>query len=80
MLDDLKAIFEEWKNEQSEKERKQAQQKEKEQYLTAEEACQLLRVTKPTLWRWHKENYLVPVKVGRKNYYRQSDIDALRRS
>ncbi len=34
-----------------------------------------------TLWRWEKKyNYLVPVKIGVKVFYRRSDIDALIRS
>ena len=79
MLDDLKAIFEEWKNEQSENERKQAQEAQKDEYLTVEQVGKLLDVSKPTLWRWAKVGYLKPVKVGHKNFYRKSDIDALRK-
>lgn len=77
MLDDLKQIFNEWRAEQQKKE--QQQQDKKEAYLSTEMVCDLLQVTKPTLWRWQKLNYLVPVKVGRKNFYKQSDIDALRK-
>ena len=79
MLDDLKSIFEEWKAEQVENERKQAQEAQKDEYLTVEQVGKLLDVSKPTLWRWAKIGYLIPVKVGHKNYYRQSDIDALRK-
>lgn len=45
--------------------------------LSADEVSKRLSVTKATLWRWKKLNYLVPVKVGRKNFYRKSDLDAL---
>ena len=75
-LADLRQIFNEWRTEQQKKEQ---QQEKKEAYLSTEMVCDLLRVTKPTLWRWGKLNYLVPVKVGRKNFYKQSDIDALRK-
>lgn len=45
--------------------------------VSAVEVCKMLGITKATLWRWAKLNYLVPVKVGRKNFYRKSDLDAL---
>lgn len=78
-LDDLRTIFAEWRDEQKEKEQQTVKEKENEGYLTTVEACKLLSVTKPTLWRWAQIKYLVPVKVGKKNFYRQSDIDALRK-
>ncbi len=49
-----------------------------EVYLSADEAAKELQVTKPTLWRWDKNGYLQPVKVGRKCLYRLSDINSLR--
>lgn len=45
--------------------------------VSAAEVCKMLGITKATLWRWANLNYLVPVKVGRKNFYRKSDLDAL---
>ena len=79
-IDDLRQLFGEWQAEQRERESlEREQQTKKEEYLTADEACRLLSVTKPTLWRWAQIKYLVPVKVGRKNYYRVADIDALRK-
>ena len=53
--------------------KKKAEAKE-EKLLTREEVCDQLAVTKPTLWRWAKRGYLVPVKVGNRPLYRQSDI------
>ena len=32
---------------------------------------------KITLWQWDKSRYLVPVKIGRKVFYRKGDIDKL---
>ena len=78
-LHDLRELFAEWREEQREKELKQVQMMEKDKYLTTDEVCEMLQVTKPTLWRWQQLNYLVPTKVGRKNFYKQSDIDALRK-
>ena len=79
-LDDLRQLFSEWRDEQRENERRELeQQTKKDEYLATEEVCKLFGVTKPTLWRWAQIKYLVPVKVGRKNYYRVADIEALRK-
>ena len=49
-----------------------------EKFLSVDEVAEELKVTKPTLWRWDKNGYLQPVKVGRKCLYRLSDINSLR--
>lgn len=66
----LSLIFEAQKLKESEK--------KDEVYLSADEAAKELQITKPTLWRWDKNNYLKPVKLGRRCLYRLSDIDNLR--
>lgn len=48
-----------------------------ETHLTTEQAVELLGKDKSTLWRWAKEKYLVPVKVGRSNLYKKEDIQAI---
>lgn len=48
-----------------------------ETYLTEDEVKQMLDVSHSTLWRWQKQVYLSPVKIGRKNRYRKSEIEAL---
>lgn len=79
-IDDLRQLFTEWRDEQRENERQEReQQAKKEQYLATEDVCKVLSVTPPTLWRWAQIKYLVPVKVGRKNFYKASDIEALRK-
>lgn len=76
-MDDLRQLFGEWQRERENQEREQ--QSKKDEYMTTEEVCKLLDVTKPTLWRWAQIKYLVPVKVGRKNFYKASDIEVLRK-
>ena len=41
------------------------------------EVKQLLGVGERALWNWNKTGYLKIVKVGKKVYYRKSDIDNL---
>lgn len=67
---DLKELFLDWK-EESELNRK----KEIETLLTPDEVANKYRISKVTLWRWAKDGLLKPVKMGRKSFYRQSDIE-----
>lgn len=46
--------------------------------LTPDEAAKQLHISKVTLWRWDNCGYLKPVRIGRKTYYRQSDLDAIK--
>ena len=54
---------------------------EKSQYcdelLTIEEVCELLKVTKMTLYRWDKLGILKKIDVGGKRRYRKSDVEAV---
>ena len=45
-----------------------------EELLTIADVCQLLGVTKPTLWRWDKMGYLCKVMVGNRIHYRKEDV------
>ncbi len=49
-----------------------------EEYLTPQEVAKICGVTGNTLWRWNRDKYLCNVKLGRKNFYRKSDIEKLR--
>ncbi len=46
-------------------------------YLSPNQVVKILNVSKSTLWRWAKQNYLVPIEVGGKRRYRMSDINRL---
>ena len=41
---------------------------------SAAQAAKMMGVGMTTLWRWHKENYLVPACVGRKRLYWLSEV------
>lgn len=45
--------------------------------ITKKEAMQGFNVSHTTLWKWQKTGYLTPVKVGKRVYYRRSDIEKL---
>ena len=52
-------------------------EKKKETYLTPDEVADMVGVSKNTLWRWEKEKYLIPIKVGRKSRYKLSDVKSI---
>ena len=47
------------------------------EYIPKKEAIDLLGVCDATLWHWARSGYLVPVKLGRRVFYRRSDIQRL---
>lgn len=53
------------------------QEKSDDQVLTPDEVAAMLGCSTNTLWRWARQGYLVPVKIGRKPRYRASDVEAL---
>lgn len=48
-----------------------------ESYPTVDEVVSILGVSKTTLWRWNKINYLNTVEVGGKRRYKMSDVKRL---
>jgi predicted DNA-binding transcriptional regulator AlpA len=45
--------------------------------LTRKEVCELFGVTEATLFNWNNEKILVNYKVGRRVYYKKSDVLAI---
>lgn len=70
---DLKEFFEDLQEERKTASLPQQQ----ETNLTLEEVLAILHITKSTIWRWGKQGYLVPIRVGRRKFYKKSDIDKL---
>ena len=50
-----------------------------ETLLTVRQAASLLGVDRSTLWRWEKEGYLKPVRIGRKVRYPMYAIEAIKK-
>lgn len=52
-------------------------QQSEEIMLSADQVCEVLGISANSLWRWGKSGYLRGKKVGRKVFYRKSDVDSL---
>lgn len=53
---------------------KDPSQEENDKLLSTNQVMARLGKNRSTLWRWEKNNYLRPVKVGGLNYYKESEI------
>ena len=53
----------------------QEKQEAPNEYLTPEETCNLLSITKPTLWRYVKRGTVKKYTFENKVYYRRSEIE-----
>ena len=49
----------------------------REPKLTIKQVSQRLGVDPSTLWRWERDGYLIPTRLGRKVLYNESDIAAI---
>ncbi len=47
-----------------------------EKYLTTDQVCELLNITRVTLWAWDKKGITSPLRIGNLKRYRLSDIEA----
>jgi hypothetical protein len=45
-----------------------------EELLTKKQACDFLKVTPTTLWRWHKEGKIETYGIGKIRYYKKADL------
>ena len=54
-------------------------EKRDESLVTIKQASALLDVDRSTLWRWEKDGYLKPVRIGRKVRYPMYSINALKK-
>ena len=52
----------------------EAQREAEEKLLTTEEACQLARVSRPTLHRWKSKGLIPFIKIGKNIRYKESDL------
>ena len=50
---------------------------DKPEYLNTDQTAKCLQVDRSTLWRWAKNKYLCPVKVGHKLLYKVADVERI---
>ena len=75
--DELREIVKDAVKEERERTEKRIREAKEVAAVSRNEASRMLSVSLNTLWRWAKDGYLVPRKVGTKVMYLKSDIDNL---
>lgn len=75
---DLRELFDDWQAEsraQLEAVKASCQQPSDDTLMTANEVRKDTRLSASTLWKLEKQKKLIPVRIGRRVFYRRSDID-----
>lgn len=52
------------------------QRQEENEFMTRKQVEEMLHVNRTTLWRWEKDKYLCPVRIGRRVLYRRESVIA----
>ncbi len=47
------------------------------QFMTGKKVCELLDISRVTLWQWDKKGITKPIRMGNLKRYKSSDIDAI---
>lgn len=72
---DLKDLIQEVKEDTAKQIREAERRNREEVFYTPDEVCELLKVSKTTLWQWEKKDgILVSIAIGGARRYRLSDI------
>ena len=77
-LNDLKELFNHIYDEREAEKKAVAENEHDNELVGADDTAKILGVKKNSLWRWSKSGYLIPVKIGRKCFYKQVDIDRIK--
>jgi predicted DNA-binding transcriptional regulator AlpA len=48
-----------------------------DKYLTAEQVCEKLAISRVTLWSWDKKKITNPIRLGNLKRYKLSEIEAI---
>ena len=56
---------------------KESDSSDQESLITKKEVMEKLNISSTTLWIWEKRKYLVPIKIGRRIFYKRQDIEDL---
>lgn len=49
-------------------------QQDANQFMKIQEVCNLLRISKPTIYAWIEKGVLVPIKIQGRVYYNREDV------
>ncbi len=77
-LNDLKELFNHICEERDAEKKSMIDNEHDNELRSADDTAKILGVKKNSLWRWSKSGYLTPVKIGRKCFYKQADIDRIK--
>lgn len=78
-LEDLANIVSYIMREERERIREEETLNKERATLSVDETITMLGVSKSTLWKWEKAGMLIPLRLGKKVLYKQSDIDEMLR-
>ena len=78
--DDLRVFLAEVVQEVMNKEKAAQAARNADETMTQKEVCKFLNVSKSTLWRWERDNYLLPTgRMGRSPQYLKSDVQRIKK-
>lgn len=75
--DDLREVMKSFYQEERERTEQAIKRHRENPTLDRKQTAKLLGVSLATLWKWAKDGYLVPAKIGTKVLYKPSDIDEI---
>ncbi len=56
---------------------KQVSQEPEYRYITGNKVCEILEISRVTLWQWDKKGITKPIRMGNLKRYKLSDINAI---
>ena len=78
--DDLRVFLAEVAQEVMNKEKAAEAARNADETMTQKEVCKFLNISKSTLWRWERDNYLLPAgRMGRSPQYLKSDVQRIKK-
>ena len=77
---DLRDFLTEISKQVIEKEKAAEAARNADETRTQKEVCKFLNISKSTLWRWERDNYLLPTgRMGRSPQYLKSDVERIKK-
>ena len=78
--EDLRVFFAEVAQQVINQEKAAQAARNADETMTQKEVCKFLNISKSTLWRWERDNYLLPTgRMGRSPQYLKSDVQRIKK-